>query len=156
MAHKTKIGGTNYGISGGKTLVGGTGYDIPGGKTKVSGTNYSVIVEPQTSISIGGTPTGSYTTAYGVLSWACTTNGNTMTTGTITVPKNSTVTVTIKCTQAIGYAQVNSLCIKYNTVTVATCSTVGTAVSYSFTATKDSITITAPEAPNSYELRITQ
>lgn len=42
MAHKTLIGGTAYGVTGGKTLVGGTGYSIKGGKTLIDGTVYSV------------------------------------------------------------------------------------------------------------------
>lgn len=42
MAHKTKIGGTNYEISGGKVKVGNTVYSISEGKTKVSATNYEI------------------------------------------------------------------------------------------------------------------
>ena len=42
MAHKTKVNGTNYEISGGKTLVNGTAYSIDKGKTLVGGTAYEV------------------------------------------------------------------------------------------------------------------
>lgn len=49
MAHGTKIGGTNYGISGGKCRVNGTNYSIKKGRTLVGGTNYSItFVEPVT------------------------------------------------------------------------------------------------------------
>lgn len=46
MAHKTKIGGTNYEVSGGKTRVNGTNYGIAGGRTKVGGTNYGISFGP--------------------------------------------------------------------------------------------------------------
>lgn len=52
MAHKTKIGGTAYEISGGRTLVDGTGYSIEKGRTKVDGTGYDISF-------ITGTPIGS-------------------------------------------------------------------------------------------------
>ncbi len=42
MAGKTRVGGTNYKISGGKTRVGGTNYKISGGRTRVNGTGYDV------------------------------------------------------------------------------------------------------------------
>lgn len=42
MAHKTRIDGTSYEISGGKTLVNGTAYSISGGKTLVDGTAYEI------------------------------------------------------------------------------------------------------------------
>ena len=42
MAHRTRVSGTNYEISGGKARVSGTGYDIIGGRTRVSGTGYDV------------------------------------------------------------------------------------------------------------------
>ncbi len=42
MAGKTKIGGTDYTISGGKTRVNGTIYSIKGGKTRVNGTVYDI------------------------------------------------------------------------------------------------------------------
>lgn len=47
MAGKTKIGGTNYTISGGKTRVSGTVYSIKGGKTRVNGTIYNVSFGPK-------------------------------------------------------------------------------------------------------------
>lgn len=42
MAHKALVGGTAYGISGGKTLVNGTAYSISKGKTLVNGTAYEI------------------------------------------------------------------------------------------------------------------
>lgn len=42
MAHRTKINGTAYEISGGKTKINGTGYSISKGRTKVGGTGYDV------------------------------------------------------------------------------------------------------------------
>lgn len=42
MAHKTKINGTNYDVSGGKTLIGGTAYKITGGRTLIGGTAYDI------------------------------------------------------------------------------------------------------------------
>lgn len=46
MAHKTKVGGTAYDISGGRTLVGGTGYSISKGRTLVGGTGYDISFFP--------------------------------------------------------------------------------------------------------------
>ena len=42
MAHKTLIGGTAYGIKGGKTLVGGTSYSIKNGKVLINGAAYNI------------------------------------------------------------------------------------------------------------------
>ena len=42
MAHKTLVGGTAYGISGGKCLIGGTAYSIKKGRTLVGGTGYDI------------------------------------------------------------------------------------------------------------------
>lgn len=42
MAHKTRLGGSNYSITGGKTRIGGTNYSISGGRTRVGGTNYKI------------------------------------------------------------------------------------------------------------------
>ena len=42
MAHKTLVGGTAYGISGGKCLIGGTAYDIKKGRTLIGGTGYDI------------------------------------------------------------------------------------------------------------------
>ena len=42
MAHKALIGGTAYGILGGRTLIGGTGYGISKGRTLVGGTGYDI------------------------------------------------------------------------------------------------------------------
>ena len=55
MAHKTLVGGTAYGISGGKCLVGGTAYDIKKGRTLIGGTGYDISFEPGTTIIIEGT-----------------------------------------------------------------------------------------------------
>jgi hypothetical protein len=46
MAHKTRIGGTNYNIVGGKTKIQGTGYNITGGKTRIQGTGYNISFAP--------------------------------------------------------------------------------------------------------------
>ena len=42
MAHKTLIGGTQYGIKGGTTLVSGTSYSVKNGKTLIGGTAYDI------------------------------------------------------------------------------------------------------------------
>lgn len=42
MAHKALIGGTAYGIKGGKTMVNGTAYSIKKGRTLVGGTGYDI------------------------------------------------------------------------------------------------------------------
>lgn len=42
MAHKVLIGGTAYGIKGGKTMVNGTAYPIKKGRTLVGGTGYDI------------------------------------------------------------------------------------------------------------------
>lgn len=42
MAHKVRIGGTAYSITGGRTLIGGTGYGISKGRTLVDGTGYDI------------------------------------------------------------------------------------------------------------------
>ena len=42
MAHKTRINGTEYEITGGKCLVGGTEYAVQKGRTLVGGTGYDV------------------------------------------------------------------------------------------------------------------
>lgn len=42
MAHKAKVGGTGYGVTGGKTKVGGTNYKVSKGKARISGTNYNI------------------------------------------------------------------------------------------------------------------
>lgn len=46
MAHKTRVNGTNYEITGGKTMVGGTAYKVTGGKTLVGGTAYKISFLP--------------------------------------------------------------------------------------------------------------
>ena len=43
MAHKTRVGGTNYEVKGGRTLVNGTGYSIQKGRTRINGTGYDVL-----------------------------------------------------------------------------------------------------------------
>ena len=43
MAHKSLVGGTAYGIKGGKCLVGGTAYSIKKGRTLVGGTGYNIL-----------------------------------------------------------------------------------------------------------------
>ena len=46
MAHKALIGGTGYGILGGRTLIRGTGYGISKGRTLVDGTGYDITFAP--------------------------------------------------------------------------------------------------------------
>lgn len=55
MAHKALIGGTAYGIIGGRTLIGGTGYGISKGRTLVGGTGYDI------AFGAAGTPLSSFT-----------------------------------------------------------------------------------------------
>lgn len=47
MAHKTRINGTNYSITGGKTKIGGTNYSVKGGKTLVGGTVRTISFGPE-------------------------------------------------------------------------------------------------------------
>lgn len=47
MAHGTLIGGTAYGITGGKALIGGTAYGISKGRTMIDGTGYDISFGPQ-------------------------------------------------------------------------------------------------------------
>ena len=47
MAHGTLIGGTAYGITGGKALIGGTAYGISKGRTLIDGTGYDISFGPQ-------------------------------------------------------------------------------------------------------------
>ena len=42
MAHKTRVSGTNYSISGGKCRVSGTNYSVKKGRTRISATNYDI------------------------------------------------------------------------------------------------------------------
>lgn len=67
MAHKTKIGGTNYEVSGGKTKVGGTNYGIAGGRTKVGGTNYGISFGPPILANFADNP-------WSTIIWACQNN----------------------------------------------------------------------------------
>ena len=54
MAHKTRINGTYYEISGGKTLVNGTAYSIDKGKTLAGSTVYDVgFGTPISSLKVG-------------------------------------------------------------------------------------------------------
>lgn len=45
MAHKTKINGTTYEVTGGRCLVNGTGYSIKKGTTLINGTKANVFFE---------------------------------------------------------------------------------------------------------------
>lgn len=54
MAHGTRIGGTAYGITGGKCIVDGTEYSVQKGRTLVGGTGYSISLASKTAISIDG------------------------------------------------------------------------------------------------------
>lgn len=150
MAHKTKIGGTNYGISGGKAKIGGTNYGISGGKTKVSGTGYDVKFRgAPTSVWVTGFITGEWTsypyafrkiTEYSIKGGAFT-----QITGSgvyATTDIHAGDTVTIKCTLT-GYASessASSSCriVYNNTEVVASGGAAGTV--YTFVA-GESITI---------------
>lgn len=50
MAHRTKINGTTYEVSGGKTKINGTAYDISKGKTRVGGSAYDINFKTTTTI----------------------------------------------------------------------------------------------------------
>ena len=52
MGHGTKIGGTAYGITGGKCLVAGTEYSIKKGCTLVDGTGYGIEFGAPTRINV--------------------------------------------------------------------------------------------------------
>ena len=54
MAHKTRVNGTNYGISGGKCLVNGTSYAIKKGRTLVDGTGYDIMFKPPLVMPVKG------------------------------------------------------------------------------------------------------
>lgn len=47
MAHKTKVNGTNYELTGGTTRVNGTNYHIASGKTYINGTIYPILFTVQ-------------------------------------------------------------------------------------------------------------
>lgn len=66
MAHKTKVGGTNYAISGGRTLVGGTGYSISKGRTLVGGTGYDIAFRNTAKLSSLPVGTSVYANVNGV------------------------------------------------------------------------------------------
>ena len=55
MAHKVKIDGADYEITGGKTLVDGTAYDVEHGKISIDNTKYDVSWLP--IITVVGNPT---------------------------------------------------------------------------------------------------
>lgn len=70
MAHKTLIGGTQYGIKGGTTLVSGTSYSVKKGKTLIGGTGYDI------SFSLPPTTIGLWNGEYeGNISQLCYANG---------------------------------------------------------------------------------
>lgn len=52
MAHKVLIGGTAYGIKGGKTMVNGTVYSIKKGRTLVGGTGYDILFSETYIVSV--------------------------------------------------------------------------------------------------------
>ena len=52
MAHRTKIEGTVYNITGGRVLVEGTVYNITGGRVLVEGTVYNINIESEENQSI--------------------------------------------------------------------------------------------------------
>ena len=54
MAHSVLIGGTAYGIKGGKCLVDGTEYGIKKGQTLVDGTGYDVVFAMPTKVVVTG------------------------------------------------------------------------------------------------------
>lgn len=58
MAHRTRIGGTAYTVSGGKAMVNGTAYTISGGKVLVNGTAYSISFGEKVQITVTGTGKG--------------------------------------------------------------------------------------------------
>lgn len=88
MAHYTRIGGTNYEITGGKTRIGGTNYSISGGRTRVGGTNYDISFQNEIVITITGDE-GEVPYCY------ITINGINYTTGEITIEKN--VSIVLHC-----------------------------------------------------------
>ena len=54
MAHKTKIDGTSYDISGGKCNIDGVKYNINKGKTLIDGTGYDINFLGPTKITVKG------------------------------------------------------------------------------------------------------
>ncbi len=56
MAHKVKIGGTNYEVTGGRTLIGATGYDVSDGNTKIAATGYDLGFGSTILVRCVGTP----------------------------------------------------------------------------------------------------
>lgn len=56
MAHRMRIGGTNYAVTGGRILVGATGYDVVLGRTKIDGTHYDVGVGDLYTVTFFGNP----------------------------------------------------------------------------------------------------
>lgn len=66
VAHKTKVSGTIYEVTGGRTRVSGANYDISGGRTRVSGTNYGISFGMTFIVSYRGTDDYVFTVPEGV------------------------------------------------------------------------------------------
>lgn len=64
MSHGTKIGGTSYGVTGGKCLIGGTAYAIKKGRTLIGGTGYDIQFGPDLSPVLSDN-------SWDVIVWAC-------------------------------------------------------------------------------------
>ena len=93
MAHKTKVNGTNYEVSGGKTLVNGTAYKIDKGKTLVNGTSYLVSFappDPQISIVVNPVIIDVLTTS-GQITINGTTYKSNSTNTTLTIPVGTVI-----------------------------------------------------------------
>jgi hypothetical protein len=58
MASKTRVGGTNYEVKGGKCRVSGTNYSIKKGRTLVGGTGYDISFAPSVVLVSIGAPDG--------------------------------------------------------------------------------------------------
>jgi hypothetical protein len=130
MAHKTRVNGTNYEISGGKTLVNGTAYSIDKGKTLVGGTAYEVgFVENLTVTMTQANPSG-------VTAGIFCSGGNIFEPGTYQVPAGTEMNASIyhRATLTDVYPY-----IIFNGTSVGTSSSSGSeyGASYYFTLTKD-------------------
>ena len=66
MAHKTRVNGTNYGITGGKCMINGTNYSIKKGRTLIGGTGYDISFRNTAKLSSLPVGTSVYANVNGV------------------------------------------------------------------------------------------
>lgn len=145
MAHKTKVGGTAYEITGGAVKVGGTKYSIKKGRTLVGGTGYDILFERDVTItmtSAGSTQLG-YNNLYFLIGSDTTKNYQK---GTYTVVAGTVITFYVK-----GAETDTQLIITMDGVTVVSgkgqsaktyALTIENSISVSWTKSSSKVTVT--------------